>query len=360
MNGHIVTHRLSASDFRGLADGLGGARAVQALSRAEYSKHVLLLRAIAELAGSGSFAQRAYQHLARAQQRWPDRVAELISRPEVGAWATDCLKALREGEPGAAWDRLTRLADLAEPAVPRCRVEAGGMVLDVALNSEDPSLDRYRYDVDRADRAAWERRLAGAWRVLVENHRTQAEELAAGLHTVIPLRRVPHTAVVSATSPAAFGAVAASLPADDVTLAETLVHEFQHVKLGALLDMLLLVRPGTTAAPRYYAPWRNDPRPLMGLLQGTYAFFGVARFWRGQRRAMPGLDGHVEFARRRAETFHTTGTLLASGALTEDGTEFVSIMRDRLAGWLEEDVPASALDRAAASSAAHRSRWRPP
>ena len=30
-----------------------------------------------------------------------------------------------------------------------------------------------------------------------------------------------------------------------------------------------------------YVPWRDDPRPASGLLQGVYAHLGIARFRRG-------------------------------------------------------------------------------
>ena len=76
---------------------------------------------------------------------------------------------------------------------------------------------------------------------------------------------------MSATTPAAFGAIATSWPPDGVTLAETLVHEFQHVKLGVLLDLVPLVEPGggkvyasgaqraRTAATRAGMTWCRSP-----------------------------------------------------------------------------------------------------
>ena len=63
---------------------------------------------------------------------------------------------------------------------------------------------------------------------------------------------------------------------DKYTCAETLVHETQHLKLCALLDLVTLARPDD--GRRYYAPWRPDPRPAGGLLQGAYAFLGVSGF----------------------------------------------------------------------------------
>ncbi len=353
------THLLSPRHFGELAAGLGGPDAMAALSGAEYSKHVLLMRAIVELSGEGSAAHRGYRSLAAEQQRHPAAVTELLGRPEVGAWAADCLRDLVENRPGARPEHLVRLAALPPRTGLRCRAEHAGLVLDLMLDHETPFLHRYRYEVDRRpDARAWRRRLARAWRVLAEGHRAQAADMAAVVRTLVPLAPVPGLNLVSVTSPAAFGAVAMSLPADGVTLAETLVHEFQHVKLGALLDLLPLV--DADAGERYYAPWRDDPRPLPGLLQGAYAYLGVAGFWRTQRFAVPDLSGHVEFARRRAEAFETTSTLLDSGRLTPEGTAFVTRMRRRLEEALADEVPDEALARAAELSAEHRRRWTPP
>ena len=70
-----------------------------------------------------------------------------------------------------------------------------------------------------------------------------------------------------------------------VELAVTLVHEFQHIKLGGLLHLAPLHDREPTR--RLYAPWRDDPRPLGGLLQGVYAFTGVTDFWRAVRGSRP-------------------------------------------------------------------------
>jgi len=61
-----------------------------------------------------------------------------------------------------------------------------------------------------------------------------------------------------------------------------MVHEFQHSKL--------------------WAPWRTDPRPLGGLLQGVYAFLGVADTWRALA-ARPALGDLAmrEFAEAREQ-----------------------------------------------------------
>jgi hypothetical protein len=352
----LSTHQISRTDFRAHARGLGGPEAVGRLATAECSKHILLIRAVVERAGDGPGAREAFGRLAQAQRHAPDEVMRLLARPDVGAWATDCLRGLMHDDHDPRQHHLQALAELPKPGGRPCRTEHAGLTLDVALDHENPYLDRYRYARERVPNLQeWQSRIAAAWRILCEGHRHQAEEIARGIQTIVPLASAPGAHVNSATSAAAFGAVATSLPPDGTTLAETLVHEFQHVKLCALLDLIPLAEPdgGST----YYAPWRNDPRPLLGLLHGAYAYLGVTRFWRTQRFAGADPRGHVEFARRRAEALEVTGTLLESAGLTEEGAEFVGIMREQLSVWRDDEIPAWAVRLAAELSTAHRARW---
>lgn len=163
----------------------------------------------------------------------------------------------------------------------------------------------------------------------------------------------------SSTSSRLPGAVAMARPPGAYACAETIVHETQHLKLYALLDLVALAQPD--GGQRYYAPWRSDPRPASGLLQGAYAFMGVAGFWREQRYAAPDPEvrrrGHAEFARWRDGAAEVAGTLLSSGELTRAGVAFVEGMAGVLARWRREPVPAAALARARDESGRHRDRW---
>jgi HEXXH motif-containing protein len=47
--------------------------------------------------------------------------------------------------------------------------------------------------------------------------------------------------------------------------------------LGPLLDIVRLTLPDD--GRRYYAPWRGDACPIVGLLQRAHAFVGVTEFW---------------------------------------------------------------------------------
>jgi HEXXH motif-containing protein len=161
----------------------------------------------------------------------------------------------------------------------------------------------------------------------------RAREVAALTRCVVPL--VPPNALpdgprdpYSATLRAAPGAVLTTPPEDAVALAEVLVHEIQHTKLAVLCDQTPLYRSGGPAVHR--VPWRTDPRPVGGLLQGTYAHLALADFWHrvsGTRRT-----GASATARRSARKRHRNyceqvsealPALANSAELTDNGREFV-------------------------------------
>lgn len=150
--------------------------------------------------------------------------------------------------------------------------------------------------------------------------------------------------------------VAMSLPPDPVACAETLIHEVQHLKLGGIQDLVDLTWPDD--GRRYYAPWRPDPRPVAGLLQGTYAFFGVAGFWRRQREIAPDrLLDHAEYAQWRDAVTNSLRTIQASGRLTPAGTDFVDGMTRVVDGWQRDTVPTDAAELARHAAHEHQSRW---
>jgi uncharacterized protein len=197
--------------------------------------------------------------------------------------------------------------------------------------------------------------LRAAWPLLPP---TSAAEIAALVRVIVPLQ-APESQHVSTTSPQVFGTVAMSRQPDAYSCAETLVHETQHLKLCALLDLVTLVRPDD--GQRYYAPWRPDPRPAIGLLQGAYAFFGISGFWREQRQAAPEprirQRADAEFARWRDGTATVAVALLRSGQLTSSGETFVQTMADVLDEWGREPVPADALAAARRKSERHLAEW---
>ncbi|WP_030954110.1 aKG-HExxH-type peptide beta-hydroxylase, partial [Streptomyces sp. NRRL S-481] len=183
------------------------------------------------------------------------------------------------------------------------------------------------------------------------------------IRSVVPWGRTsvtppaPPTVGLSASGGDSYGAMVISRPAGGAALAETLVHEFQHSKLGALLHLFPLL--DDDGEERYYAPWRADPRHLTGLLHGAYAFTGVTGFWRDRMAEPHQPDAAAyHFALRRLQTRLVVRTLLASGRLTAAGRRLVTGLAATVDAWLREPVDPAALARARTAAALHRTEWR--
>ncbi|BCJ62748.1 HEXXH motif domain-containing protein [Micromonospora endophytica] len=246
--------------------------------------------------------------------------------------------------------------------VPRWSVAHHGLPLTLLVESRTwrhvPASDA-GHRIGGTVTGVWRSRLAGAWRILVDQHRPVAAEVSAALCVLAPIP-APTDGTHSGTFHHAFGAVAMSVPPDARSAAATLAHEIQHLKLAALNDMFTLVEPG----PRelFYAPWRPDPRPLEALLHGAYAHLGVAGFWRRQARmaAVPARHhAEVEFVRWTRAADDTVRVLAAQRRLTPVGRRLVDGMAGVLDRWAAEPVTPQAAVQADRLLAAHRARWEP-
>jgi uncharacterized protein len=198
-----------------------------------------------------------------------------------------------------------------------------------------------------AEAAAWQAQFTEAWRLIEQTYPRYAPGIAAGLSVLLPLANDVPGREISAAARQAFGAVALARPVSAAALALLIIHEFQHVKLGALTDMFDLVDGADRRL--YFAPWRDDLRPLGALLQGTYAHLGVTDYWRQRRHMTGGAEADVaaeRFARWRVLTHEAIGVLARSGGLTPLGTRFVAGMQATVEPWLSEQVPENAASAA--------------
>ena len=331
--GLAVTREL----FRAIAGGRGGAAGVELLRSGQLSKRSLLLVAVhgqvARSAGPAWF-DGVYREVSGWQRNDRARWEQMLLRPQFDLWATQCLQDLRSGQPA----RLTGLADFADlppELLPPGSTEAvGGHELafesrgrswSLTLQDTGPYRDIFGYaptgPLGAAGLAAWTAALDGAWEILVHRHPWHAEAVGTAVTTLVPLRPAADGSPVSAAARRAYGAVAASLPARPVQLALTLVHEFLHVQLGALMDLVPLHRPDSGA--RFHAPWRPDPRPAGALLQGLYAHLGVADFQHQEHLVAPeDAESARESLRWRSHAAEAARALLASDELTPLGREF--------------------------------------
>ncbi|MFF2778592.1 HEXXH motif-containing putative peptide modification protein [Streptomyces sp. NPDC058052] len=212
-----------------------------------------------------------------------------------------------------------------------------------------------REEIDR-----WERAVAGAGQLLLDLGRSP-EPLSMALTSLTPLSPHPEDEAQAVSSSDAFGGVALCAPENVVELARTLVHEFGHMKLHAVMDSTDLYEPEDEApAPQelYYAPWREDPRPLSGLLHGVFVHIDVVDFCRRLVTKASGIalrHAQFELAYLQAQTRDVFTALRESPKLTEAGRFFV----DTIMTWTDdEDVPDGVRALAMEAAVAHRVRWR--
>jgi HEXXH motif-containing protein len=207
--------------------------------------------------------------------------------------------------------------------------------------------------------ARWEHVLRAAWRILVRRQPEHAEATAAGLRVLTPMRPLNGQESASVTAADAFGAVLLTPPSDPEVLALTLLHETQHGKLAALHHLMPLYTNDSRA--RWYARWRDDPRPPDALLHGAYAHLGVASFWHEARRSGDASRRSIA-AEELAYWCHgvdeALGQLSSAGALTPAGTRFVAGMSRTLARLASARVPGTLRRRAAERGLCDRMVWR--
>ena len=130
-----------------------------------------------------------------------------------------------------------------------------------------------------------------------------------------------------------------------------------HWRTSGVLDIRALLDPASTEL--YFAPWRTDPRPVSGLMQGVYAFLGVADLWQRLRgcRALE-ARAELEFAVVREQVLWALSSLERSAALTEAGRRFTEGMRGAVEALAAEPLPAGVIQQARDALHGNHDAWR--
>ncbi|GGM39713.1 FxsB family cyclophane-forming radical SAM/SPASM peptide maturase [Dactylosporangium sucinum] len=357
--------RLAGTVLDDLATGGGGPGSIEQLVAVHEGMVRALLRDLSRSVDAVPLAAAGWDLLARLDEESPDAVRTVLNHPFVRSWAARCRTAgpgpdlarfagvaaaaaihagadarlalpVHKGRvtlPGiGSFEVDGEAADLAvvggefELRTSRQRWQPARTLGTVLLEDTDPDRDCFD-DLEVADRLddgevkRWHDLLDGALRII--DATPYGPGVRGTLRAVVPLRPDAAGRERSAAARDAFGAVAVAPVTDPAALAVLLVHEVQHVKLGAVLDVTALFDRADRRTVR--VPWREDPRPVEGVLQGTYAFVAVADLWRA--RPGPTADQY------RAWASGAVDALLEGGGLTPAGQEFVSRLRSTLDSW---------------------------
>ena len=414
---------IPGSVFDQICSGPVASSVVEILRKSQYGRRKVALRSLLDLMRKNSQqcgpfvdADYAWNVLASAERVAPAVVEEILMYPTVGVWSARALLRISDCSPWSP--EIGVLHAVAAAAAIRCeipciirvpvvhnsvtlptvgqfrlaqdstgyaelRTTSAGVELvgqdtsfrpwkthrstanDNSLEVTFDDLDPYREfseptppsPLSEVEYEKWARLLDEAWKLLAQWHEGYAVELSVGLTSLVPLSADRH--VVAASSTLAFGSVALSDKGSATELAEALVHELQHSKLNALIDLVEL--GGRGGGAHFYAPWRNDARPLEGLLHGIYAFTAVAEFWRAQRKLVPESRTRAAdftFAYRSCQVRRAVNSLRESAELTEPGRYLVAAVSDRLAACEAEAVPADLSEVITRIMTDHYATWR--
>jgi hypothetical protein len=232
--------------------------------------------------------------------------------------------------------------------------------LTVRLDDVDPyrglnaPIPAKRIDADEVK--LWAELLDEAWRLIRECMPEFGAGLAEGMCSIVPRPPVPFRNMSGSTGNA-FGSAIISRPPDAASLASVLVHEFSHIRLYGLLRLVPL--HDKDPRQRFRTLWRDDPRPVGGVLHGVYSFFGVTAFWRAFAEKYPGnRQAMFEFAYWRSGVWQTFQALRDDSSLTTAGRRFVEAIAGEVGTWRKEPVPADIAQLAETAVTDHYAGWR--
>ncbi len=214
--------------------------------------------------------------------------------------------------------------------------------------------------LEDAERAAFAASIRRALSDMAERDPALHAEMTDLLTVLVPLKNSMDHGSVSSSYVNIRGMIALSHSDDPLLQAETLIHEFCHMKMNQLLVADPVLETGQSGQV-YYSPWRKDARRLRGLLLGAHAFLNVARYLarslqREERSEAGEIEVMVNVARRIIQVEDALRGVTEHATLTEFGRRFVGRM------WRELGVvrhatlwyPPALLAEQRAECAAHR------
>jgi len=212
------------------------------------------------------------------------RVSVLGRGPiEVVSISDTALEVIHEGR---TWC-LALGGAISDPAMPRLveRPVACHGDFEITLKPETfcvPGIEAARALLDLADDYQEQQvALVQEALALVDRHQPAALEHMRELVQVIafkPAASGDYSNVSFSDLPGAFILSAVQEP---YWMADALIHELLHNRLFFVVDGGELLESVGEAAEssEFYSPWRDDLRPLSGLLHAVYVYIGVTRFW---------------------------------------------------------------------------------
>ena len=204
----------------------------------------------------------------------------------------------------------------------------------LAMSEAHPDKAGNRLDLGGRPASEWTTSLRDSLELIGRYMPDLRGEIDLYLQLIVPVGFDEH-AHLSASYQEVIGTVYMTLHPQPMTMVEATIHEFQHNKLHAQLELDPLLE--NAFWPLYSSPVRPDPRPLQGVLLAVHAFQPIARLYQLMREGGHHHARHPEFDRRFAQIVkgnHEGATvLLEHGQPTAVGRGLL----DEIRRWDEHD-----------------------
>ncbi len=265
-------------------------------------------------------------------------VANLAVRPAVGATV-----GYANGRVTVqAGDRVVRVllaspqacdSEAAQVTRPYHEIVPGFWVTDtdnnpLAMFEAHPDKQGNRPDWGSKDPSEWVLALRLALALVDAHLPLLGEEMRLIARVVVAVGWDPERHL-SASYKEVIGTLYMTLHPQPMTMAEALVHEYQHNKLNAAFHLDPLLH--NAWSPLYASPVRPDPRPLHGVILAVHAFQPVARLYEAMALAGHALAANAAWLSRFARIVQLdragAATVLAHAQPTAVGKPFFDEMR---------------------------------
>jgi HEXXH motif-containing protein len=280
-----------------------------------------------------------------SQRRLPRRIVSLAARRTITIPPNTVRAEFRNGEIALLdTDGRRTTISLEQPAigesepsfVPITDTLMLALVDNNPLSMSEAHPDKQGNALDLGGHAAseWVDTLARGLDLIARYMPDLRGEIDLYLHQVVPVG-YDERSHLSASYQEVIGTVYMTLHPQLMTMVEATIHEFQHNKLHAQLELDPLLH--NAFFPLYSSPVRPDPRPLQGVLLAVHAFVPVARLYQLMRAAgHPGTRG-PDFERRYAQIVagnHEGATVLLEHG---DPTPIGRALLDEIRRWDQHD-----------------------
>jgi len=254
-------------------------------------------------------------------------------------------------------------ADSAFPDMPKV---AWIRIVTGAAGAQFSAGDEYGIEIDsNVDVPWWEAATRSALELIALSHDNEVL-VRTFVSYIVPLKQREEVQNLSFSSRELPNVVFKNNEAAPFRFGETLVHEADHQFFYALEEYhtFWTADPQTQAAV-HFSPWRDDSRPLDGILRGLSAFTRVSLYYEAVLRSgvdrFAGVVGPL-LVQRIVECKDAAETLSQSAQLSPTGAAYVQELTDALreaeqSAIAHEDYPRWKSD-ALGILAAHRERWR--